>query len=271
MPGIRSVGHLAKRIRQTPALFSNFPTVFWDLGTQKTPLARREMNLRLRNGYTMTIPNADGARYAIYEIFSDDAYGIAELTRDLDPEAAVLDVGAQVGCFALAIAEALPRAAVEVYEASPTSASYAERNVRDNGLADRVSVHSAALAGEDGEFSMIDNGDASVHNGLIAGEGTEVTVPAVSFDHAVAQARSGGRSVQLVKMDVEGAEYDVILRSSPGSWAEVKAVALEYHPVPGHSLDELLGFLEPLGFAPYRQEDGTEPGLGMIWLRRNAG
>lgn len=270
MPGIRSVGHLTKRIRQTPALFSNFPAVFWDLGTQRTPLARREMTLRLRNGYTVTIPNADGARYAVYEIFSDDAYGMAELTRDVAPQAAVLDVGAQVGCFALAVAQSLPSATVQVYEASPTSASYAERNVRDNGLADRVSVHAAALAGEDGEFSMIDNGDASVHNGLTAGEGTRVTVPAVSFDNAVAAARAEGRSVELVKMDVEGAEYDVILRSSPESWSEVKAVALEYHPVAGHSLAELLAFLEPLGLTPYRQEDGTEPGLGMVWLRREA-
>lgn len=268
MPALRSTAHLTKRIRQTPGLFRNFPTVFWDLGTQRTRFARDEMTLRLRNGYQVTIPNADGARYPIYEIFADDAYGMADLTKGLSAKAAVLDIGGQVGCFALAVAAQLPQATVHVYEASPTSASYAERNVRDNGLAARVTVHAAALAGEDGEFSLIDNGDASVLNGITAREGKEVVVPAVSFDNAVAAARADGNPVELVKMDVEGAEYDVVLRSSPASWADVRAVALEYHPVAGHSLDELLAFLAPLGLTPYHQEDGTEPGLGMVWLRR---
>lgn len=93
MPALRSTSHLTKRIRQTPGLFRNFPTVFWDLGTQRTRFARDEMTLRLRNGYRVTIPNADGARYPIYEIFADDAYGMADLTRGLSPQAAVLDIG----------------------------------------------------------------------------------------------------------------------------------------------------------------------------------
>lgn len=272
MPALRSATHLTRRVRQTPTLFRNFPAVFWDLGTQRTRFARREMTLRLRNGYQVTIPNADGARYPIYEIFADDAYDMAALTSGIDADAAVLDVGGQVGCFALAAALALPRATVHVYEASPTSASYAQRNVDDNGLSARVSVHAAALAGEPGEFSLIDNGTASVLNGMTAPEGSghEVVVPAVTFDEAVARVRADGGRVQVVKMDVEGAEYDVVLASSPASWSDVRTVALEYHPVGGHGLDELLAFLGPLGFAPYHQEDGSEPGLGMIWLRRGA-
>lgn len=269
MPALRSAGHLSKRVRQTPGLFRNFPTVFWDLGTQRTRFARREMTLRLRNGFQVTIPNADGARYPIYEIFADDAYGMETLTRGVDPEAAVLDIGGQVGCFALALARELPRAAVHVYEASPTSASYAQRNVDDNSLSDRVTVHAAALAGEAGEFSLIDNGNASVLNGITAPGGREVVVPAVTFDEAVARVRATGRQVQVVKMDVEGAEYDVVLASSPDSWSDVRTVALEYHPVAGHGLEELMAFLSPLGLQPYHQEDGTEPGLGMVWLRRS--
>ena len=83
MPALRSTAHLTKRIRQTPGLFRNFPTVFWDLGTQRTRFARDEMTLRLRNGYQVTIPNADGARYPIYEIFADDAWDEASWWREL--------------------------------------------------------------------------------------------------------------------------------------------------------------------------------------------
>jgi FkbM family methyltransferase len=272
MPAVRSAAHLAKRLRQTPTLFRNFPTVLWDLGTQDTRFARREMTLRLRNGYVVTIPNADGARYPVYEIFADDAYGLDALTRGVDDDAAVLDVGGQVGCFALAVARALPGASIHVYEASPTSASYAQRNMEDNGLAGRVTVHAAALSDSRGEFSLVDNGDASVLNGITApaGSGREVVVPAVTFDDAVAEVRAAGGRVQVVKMDVEGAEYDVVLASSPESWSDVRAAAVEYHPVEGHGLEELLDFLSGVGLRPYHHEEGSEPGLGMVWLRRAA-
>ena len=56
MTALRSTGYLAKRVRQTPALFRNFPAVFADLALGRTRLARSEMTLRLRNGLTITTP-----------------------------------------------------------------------------------------------------------------------------------------------------------------------------------------------------------------------
>ena len=274
MNAVRSASHLAKRVRQTPQLFRNFPAVFWDLGTHRTPLRRGEMTFRMRNGYVVHCPNANGARFPLYEIFGDDAYQIDELVDGVDPDAAVLDVGGQIGSFSLALARALPAGSIHVYEASPTSAGYIQRNVDSNGLGGRVTVHAKAMAGEPGEFTFVDSGTASGHNGLTAPDwmkeqgAREVTVPAETFDAAVAAT---GGAVQIVKMDVEGAEYDIVLRSSPDSWADVRKVVMEYHPVDGRSLDDLLGFFAAVGLRPGRHDVGTRAGLGVIWLARDAG
>lgn len=271
MSSVRSAAHLAKRVRQTPQLFRNFPAVFWDLGTHRTRWGRDEMTFRMRNGYVVHCPNADGARFPLYEIFGDDAYELDKLTAGIDRDATVLDVGGQIGSFALATARALPAARVHVYEASPTSAGYIQRNVDDNGLAERVTVHAKAMAGEPGEFTFVDSGTASGHNGLTAPEwmkdqgAREVTVPAETFDRAV---QGAGGSVQVVKMDVEGAEYDIVLNSSPASWADVRRVVMEYHPVEGHSLKELLDFFAAVGLEPGRHDPGLREGLGVIWLAR---
>ena len=82
--------------------------------------------------------------------------------------------------------------------------------------------------------------------------------------------RGAGR-VDLVKIDCEGAEYDIILNSSLSCWDSVSCVLLEYHPVPGHSWDELARHFEELGFTiSWLDADESRPGLGMAMLVRIA-
>lgn len=264
----RGVRHFTKRVRQTAQLFRNFPEVFRDLAMAETRWSPSEMTFRMRNGYTVVSPNADGARFPLYEVFADDGYRLKELFSGVDPDAVVLDVGGQIGSFALATAQAMPGTRIHIYEASPTSATYISRNIDANQLQARVTVHAKALAGEAGTFTFADSGTASGHNGLTAPEGLgeEVTVDCVTFDDAVAEA---GESVQLVKIDVEGAEYDIILRSKPTSWGNVRKVVMEYHPVPGHSLEELITFFASVGITPTSHESGLREGLGLVWLERS--
>lgn len=269
MKTVRGTAHVAKRARQTPALFRNFPGVFRDLALSGTRWASDEITFRLRNGYTVVSPNADGARFPLYEVFADDGYRLDELCDGVDADATVLDVGGQIGSFSLAMAKSLPQARIHVYEASPTSASYVSRNIDANGLGSRVTVHAKAMAGEVGTFTFVDSGTASGHNGLTApdGLGSEVTVPSDTFDNAV---KAAGGNVQVVKMDVEGAEYDIVLRSDPASWTEVRKVVMEYHPVAGHTLDELVEFFASVGLRPTRHDRGLREGLGVMWLARTA-
>jgi FkbM family methyltransferase len=267
MKTARGTSHFGKRVRQTVTTYRNFPRVLLDLALAETRWRPEEVTYRLRNGLTVVTPNVDGARFPLYEIFSDDAYHLHELCAGVDADASVLDIGGQIGAFSLAVTGVHPRANVHVFEASPTSASFVSRNVEANNLGSRITVHACAMAGEEGTFTFVDSGTASGHNGLTApdGLGQEVTVPATTFDAAV---KGAGGPVQIVKMDVEGAEYDIILKSDPASWADVRKVVMEYHPVPGHGLTELTDFFEGVGIEPARHERGTREGLGVMWLDR---
>ena len=265
----RGASHFTKRVRQTVTTYRNFPRVLLDLALAETKWRPDEVTYKLRNGLTVVTPNADGARHPLYEIFSDDAYRIGELTSGLDADATIIDVGGQIGGFSMALAKAMPQARIHVYEASPTSAGYVSRNIDSNGLDSRVTVHATAMASETGSFTFVDSGDASGLNGLTAPEGlgSEVTVPATTFDEAV---KGAGGPVQLVKIDVEGAEYDIILPSDKSSWADVRKVVMEYHPVEGHSLEELTDFFAAVGITSDRHEPTVRAGLGTMWLSRKA-
>jgi FkbM family methyltransferase len=263
----RSLGLASRRVRQTPQIFDNHVRVLFDLATNGTPWSPSEITFRLRNGLQITSPNVAGARFPVYEIFADDVYDLGYLLADLPADPVVIDAGGQIGCFTLAVAHGAPTATVHTYEASPTTASYLTRNVAANGLAGRVTVHNTALAGEIGTFQLVDSGTASSHNGLTApaGSGREVTVPCTTFDAAVAAA--GGR-VDLVKFDIEGAEYDTIFNSAAASWAGVRKVVMEYHPVPGRSRADLEAFFAGVGLFPHRDVPAEKPGLGNLWLER---
>ena len=266
----RGVAHFTKRVRQTPVIFRNFPMVFRDLALAGTRWSPDEMTFRLRSGYTVVTPNADGARIPVYEIFAEDTYRLEELFDGIDRDATILDIGGQIGSFSLACAKVMPDAKIHVYEASPTSADYVVRNVEANDLESRVTVHAKALAAEKGTFTFVDSGTASGLNGLTApvGTGEEVTVDCESFDDAVAAA---GGNVQVVKIDVEGAEYDIVLPSSPSSWQDVRKVVIEYHPVPGRSMEDLTTFFASVGLEVLRHEPGLRAGLGLLWLARSDG
>lgn len=262
---VRSPQHALRRVRQTFE-FANGASVLASLASARTPWKREELTFRTKGGTTVACPNVAGARLAVYEHFVEDSYRIGELTAGLRDDFVVLDVGAQVGAFALAITAAVPNASVHAYEASPATAAWLQRNVDANGRGDRIRVHASAIADHVGSLEFADLGGASVHNGITAPEGaTLVQVPCTTFAEAMTVA---GGQVEILKMDAEGAEYDSILSSDPAIWSSVQRVVMEYHPVAGHSWSELEDFFAGVGLGLVRDQPEDRPGLGLAWLAR---
>jgi FkbM family methyltransferase len=177
----------------------------------------------------------------------------------------VVDLGAQIGCFSLALAARRTDATVHAYEASPSTAAWLERNVRTNRLADRVTTYAVAVSDHDGTLELADNVHGSALNGLTSTGGSLVTVPCRTFGAAVAAAGH----VDLVKLDTEGSEYAIVLGSRPEEWSGVGAVVIEYHDVPGHAWGELAAFFGLAGLRETAHERATSR-QGTVWLRRSA-
>jgi FkbM family methyltransferase len=77
----------------------------------------------------------------------------------------------------------------------------------------------------------------------------DITVKAWSLERVL---RTVGSSVDLLKMDIEGLEYEVLLSCSPQALGVVERIALEYHDkaVSGtHDVSQLSAFLNRNGFS----------------------
>lgn len=131
----------------------------------------------------------------------------------------ILDCGAHVGTTALYFRERFPDAEVLSVEASPTLVQVLRRNVEPLG----VTVRHAALAGRSGSITFYEDDDSWA--GSTSGSGRPVEVEAVTLDELLAE-----HPAELVKMDVEGAEFDVF--STAERAAEPAMYMLEIHAPP---------------------------------------
>ena len=152
--------------------------------------------------------------------------------RLLEPGMVVVDVGAHVGYYTLLAAKQVgPKGKVYAFE--PESANYAllEENIGLNGYQNIVTIKSA-VSSRSGSSTLyltaLDNGRHSTYHHDLPENGSEV-VKATTLD-AFLEGEEWPR-VDLVKMDVEGAEEDVfqgmerLLRES-----EDLKIVMEFNP-----------------------------------------
>lgn len=178
------------------------------------------------------------------------------------PGDVAVDVGANIGLYTLALARAVgPAGWVFAFEPEPKNFLMLQRNLVLNGCAN-VGAFRTAVCRSSGcvrlHLSDSNSGDHRVYP--VPGEGRDsfVNIPAVSLDDFLA-----GGEVNFLKVDVQGAELDV-LRGAQRLIASQPRLAMlvEYWPQglrqAGGSAAELGRLLQDAGFrvSQVRDQDG---------------
>jgi FkbM family methyltransferase len=177
-----------------------------------------------------THPHAFVAQYRA--MFHERMYAAA-----LPPAPYVLDVGANYGLAAIALKREHPDAEIVAFEADPAIAAIAAANLEAAGLDDVTLVRAAAWTREGAMRFAAEGSDA----GRLGDDGS-VEVPTVRLRDWLA------RDVDLLKMDIEGAEVEVLLDCAD-RLHRVRRLVCEYHSFAGRPqrLGELLAALEAAG------------------------
>ena len=141
---------------------------------------------------------------------------IRTFLRLMSPGAAVLDVGANSGLFALLAARRDPSVRVHAIEPVARVFSLLQANVALNGL-ENVTSHRLACADREGAAAVqVPAGEpvpmmASLLSGWCDGPSTNEAVDCVTVDGMV--ARHGIERPEVIKIDAEGSE-DAVLRGA---------------------------------------------------------
>ncbi len=176
----------------------------------------------------------------------------------------VVDAGAHVGTFAATAAA--HAAQVVAVEPNPANLELLRANLDRNGI-DNVEVVEGALWPGGGEVELAMAGPTSAGSVVGEGGGTTVKVPTVDLDGLV--ERLG--PIDLLKLDIEGAEFEVLRAASPATLAQIDTIVGELHlwadPSGG---EDLRRQLEGAGFdVEIRRGPINFPAQSLRALRRN--
>ena len=191
-----------------------------------------------------TTVKANGQNFVIYlrdeadssvaaEIFKIKEYRFAdEVIRSAGD--AILDIGAHTGMFSIYARSLNPHVRIVAMEPEPHNLELFKKHLLENKISG-VEVLGAALAGRAGEYHLQLSPDSHAHR-LSEQQAKQGSLVVTTLTLADLLERYNLDKVALLKLDIEGAEYEVLLSTESETFAKIGAVAMEYHEQHGSRL-----------------------------------
>lgn len=222
--------------------------------------------LRLRHGLRLTVDGKNSLSF-VRQIFHRKIYG--QLSGQ---ERTILDIGSNMGTYAIYAAQnSHPDCQIYAFEPHPNSFNLVKKNIADNGFEQKINAINAAVVGDDKGRQLYKLADSLCSNLFDFGSesnGTRIettSLPTIMAHYNLPQ-------IDLLKMNCEGAEYEILMSLSPDLLRKIKEIRMEYHQFTHGSkryeLGDLTDFLTANGFSrttylPFH------PKHGIVWFIQN--
>ncbi|MBT3312771.1 MAG: FkbM family methyltransferase [Desulfobacterales bacterium] len=182
---------------------------------------------KARNNIIIEVPIR--LRHEFKEIFMERCYSKG-ITVEVPDQPVIIDIGANIGLFSLFAASKFPGARIFSYEPIPVNFIQLKRN-QDINKESRIICYQQAVSGSSGEIELhFDSSDsfttsASITNGENQGDKIKVqcvTLPEIFRNNDIEHC-------DLLKIDCEGAEYDLLYNCSSEYLNLVTQMVVEVH------------------------------------------
>lgn len=234
--------NLIRNINNWPSYFTH---KYFDSGQDAVKFtARHEVKVEVPKGGIMPI---------FKEIFMEDLYEIDFLKKRLPVNPVIVDVGANVGFFALFMASQFPGASVYAFEPLPGNYTHLQRHFQLNA-GKKLIAQNKAVAGSKGTLTLHYNPEvnftalASMHTTFDASNTRQVEVESVGLPDIFTQFNL--QSIDLLKLDCEGAEYDILYQCPAALFPKISQIAMETHAgkKPDENMESLAAYLRKQGY-----------------------
>lgn len=193
-------------------------------------LRRRSGNLR-RKTHQLTLK---GLQHPLHlREYSDPFFfGQIFLEEEFAPArtlnvSSVIDLGGNVGMASVWFLNTFPRAKVITVEANPGNFSSLEANLRPYG--DRAIIVKGGAWWRQAPLALVrgkDEGDSSVREALPTDDPATLMD---GWDIPALMSRAGFDRIDLLKIDIEGAEVDLLLKNASRWLPKVRNLSIEFH------------------------------------------
>ncbi|MEW6028991.1 MAG: FkbM family methyltransferase [Chloroflexota bacterium] len=211
----------------------------------------------LHQGKSEVVVNAGGGakfwvrvntpdRLMIWEIWRAKVYDDRRLS--IGETDTIVDIGAHIGAFSVRAAKLAPRGQVYAYEPSGKNHDMLLRNRRLNDVKN-LHIENSAVSGMSGQMTLFTPAGNAIMGSLLQSASSFTESVAVTTLHDILVGHKILR-LDLLKMDVEGAEYDILFGCPNESMAKIQRVVMEFHEFDSEKRThrDLVSLLEGHGF-----------------------
>lgn len=204
---------------------------------------------------------ADSSVFA--EIFKYHEYRVAEavIKNARNP---ILDIGAHAGFFVLYCRALNKKVKIFAVEPEKNNLAALKNHLKINKITG-VKVIAAALAGETVERGLIISQDS--HNHRLAAAGAEFAYKIKAFTLSDFCVQNKIKKIGLLKMDIEGGEYEIFDSFTAADFGKMSALVMEYHLAPGHPQSAIEEKLRSNGFGVQIFPSKFDKKMGILFAR----
>lgn len=181
----------------------------------------------------------DSDTSVIDEFFVDKMYRGADqlIANNEDP---ILDIGAHIGMFSLYASILNPNIKIIALEPEPENYKLLKENLKQNHcknvITKQVALVPHNVIPSEAEGSLSSNNtntvklylsqDSHTHSTVSKSE-NPTEVPATTLEKLITQNKLD--KIGLIKLDIEGAEFEIIRNMEHGTWSKIQYLVVEYH------------------------------------------
>lgn len=161
----------------------------------------------------------------------------------------VIDIGAHTGIFSIMAASAAENVRVYSFEPAQDNFPLLAENIKLNNKTN-IEVFNCAMAGESGVKEMYfypDNPSAHAFSSVAEKSGEEASVAAISLEEFA--KKKGFKAIDFLKMNCEGAEYEILFNCPAKILKIVKKISIQCHDIDeSKNINKMKIFLGKMGF-----------------------
>ncbi|NCN03612.1 MAG: FkbM family methyltransferase [Candidatus Pacebacteria bacterium] len=216
--------------------------------------------------YSVYFENSEEYHSLKNDVFRENSY---EFETD-NPFPVIIDAGANIGLSVLYFKKMYPGSKIIAVEPMPENYQLLDMNIFENNLTD-VFTYQLAISNKTNDIVLHTDQENNWHStaSVVPGNwtGTQNTIPITvatkTLDYFIDQALTqfNVKYIDLLKVDIEGAEQAVLIQGKKQLKDNVKFINCEFHPHSEQNIQKLVKTLEEINFKVTLFRKGKEVSL----------
>lgn len=229
---------------------------------------KNHIKIKLRNNLEFYSNGDITDLVVIIEIFDNESkydYFIENESKNIKT---IIDIGANIGAFGIFAANKYSNSIVYCYEPDEINFETLRKNLKFNNITN-IRIFNQAIGKSNGQIQLYSENNknfGTANSSTVRIGHKSVSVECITLQNII--EKNNIVECDLLKLDCEGAEYEILFNTNPEKFSKIKNISIEYHNLQDNNGNDLKKFLQELGYEVILIPTKRNTSIGYIYARR---